>query len=274
MGYTPEYHCWSRTGLGLRWFFAGRQAVRFASLASFRQTAETRRLRRLLRIQLDDQRFVDVAGQVAAIRQGLEHARRVLRVELDPARPQIHALGNLHGFLHAQLLLRIFGELDLVTGAHHVRRHVDLLAVDHHRFVRDELARLRAGHRKAHAIHDVVEARFQQAQQVFTGVALQLGSLLVVVAELALEHAIDALDLLLLAQLHGIVGRTRTLGRDAMLAGLVVELAFGVDRARRALQRQVGAFATGQLAGGTNVTCHVFRPSASWADGSRCAESA
>src|SRR6185437_11432178 len=274
MGYTPEYHCWSRTGLGLRWFFAGRQAVRFASLASFRQTAETRRLRRLLRIQLDDQRFVDVAGQVAAIRHGLEHARRVLRVELDPARSQVHALGNLHGFLHAQLLLRVFGELDLVTGTHHVRRHVDLLAVDHHGLVRDQLARLRAGHCEAHAVHDVVEAGFQQAQQVFAGVALQLGGLLVAVAELALEHAIDALDLLLLAQLYGVIGRPRTLRGNAMLSGLVVELALGVDCASRALQRQVGAFAAGQLAGWTNVTCHVFRPSAFWADGSRCAESA
>src|SRR6185437_15372096 len=57
---------------------------------------------RLLRIQLDDQVLVDVARQVATVWQGLEHARELLGIHLDPARAQIHALGERHGFLHAQ----------------------------------------------------------------------------------------------------------------------------------------------------------------------------
>jgi hypothetical protein len=41
-----------------------------------------------------------------------------------------------------------------------------------------------------------------------------------------------------------------------MLAGLVLELALRVERASRALEAEVGAFAARELAGGTDVTCH------------------
>jgi len=92
-------------------------------------------------------------------------------------------------------------------------------------------------------------------------------------AELALEQAVDALDLLLLAQLGGVVGQLAAARDRAVLARLLVELALGIERARRRLQAEVGAFAAGELAGGTDVTCHVLllRPGASSADGSRCA---
>src|SRR3546814_14953160 len=74
-------------------------------------------------------------------------------------------------------------------------------AVDRDAAVRNQLARGRAGHGEAHAVDDVVQAGFEQLQQVLAGVALPGRGLLVVVAELALEQAVDALDLLLLTQL-------------------------------------------------------------------------
>jgi hypothetical protein len=124
--------------------------------------------------------------------------------------------------------------------------------------VRDELARRRAGHCEAHAVDHVVETRLQQLQQVLAGVALLRRRLLVVVAELALQQAVDALDLLLLTQLGGVVGQLALAGHGgAMLAGLLLQLALGIERARRRLQAEVGAFATGELTGGTDITSHL-----------------
>src|SRR3546814_8996772 len=78
-------------------------------------------------------------------------------------------------------------------------------------------------------------------------------------SELALEQAVDALDLLLLTQLGGVVGQLAATGVGrAVLAGFLFQLALGVQRTRRALERQVGAFATGELAGGTDITSHLF----------------
>ena len=54
---------------------------------------------------------------------------------------------------------------------------------------------------KAQPEHDVVETTLEQDQQVLTGVALLPTSDAEVVLELALEHAVDALDLLLLTKL-------------------------------------------------------------------------
>src|SRR5262249_34347781 len=111
--------------------------------------------------------------------------------------------------------------------------------------------------RKAHAIDDVVETRFEHAQQVLAGVALQARRLGVVVAELALEQTVNALDLLLLAQLHGVVGQTRLLAAGAVLARLPLEFALRSDRAGRALEAEIGAFATREFEFGTEITCHV-----------------
>src|SRR5689334_1920241 len=122
--------------------------------------------------------------------------------------------------------------------------------------MRHELARGRTGDSEAHAVDDVVQARLEELQQVFTRVALLGGRLLVVVAELTLEQAVDALDLLLFAQLGRMVGQLALAGGGAVLAGLLLQLALGIERARRRLQAEVGAFATSELTGGTNITSH------------------
>ena len=143
----------------------------------------------------------------------------------------------------------------------------------------DELARLSPGRRKAHAIDDVVEAAFQHLEQGLARGTRTTGGLLVVVAKLTLKHTIHATQLLLLSQLDAVPGQPRlALALDAARGRL--ELALGFKRPDAALQEQVSAFATRQLALGTEVTSHgfefleSFRRGASWAAGSRYAGSA
>ena len=127
--------------------------------------------------------------------------------------------GELHGIGHAQLLLRLLAHRDGIARLHEVRRDVDHLAVDGDRLVRDQLARFGARRAEAHPVDDVVEARLEQQQQVRAGVALAALGLGEVAPELPLQHAVHALDLLLLAQLQAEVGRARA-GSAAVLAGL------------------------------------------------------
>ena len=112
--------------------------------------------------------------------------------------------------------------------------------------MRHQLACFGARRAEAHAVDDVVQPRLQQHQQVLAGVALAARGFLVVTAELALQHAVHALDLLLLAQLQAEVRLART-RRAAMLAGLAVELGLRIEGAARALQEQIGAFTAGEL---------------------------
>ena len=57
-----------------------------------------------------------------------------------------------------------------------------------------------AREREAEAVHDVVEARLEEAEHLLARAALPAGRVEVVLAELALEDAVDAAHLLLLAQ--------------------------------------------------------------------------
>lgn len=104
--------------------------------------------------------------------------------------------------------------------------------------MRDQLTGSRTGHSEAHAIDDVVRAGFQQLQQVLAGVALLGRGLLVVVAELTLQQTVDTLDLLLFTQLGGVVGQLALAGGRAVLAGLLLQLALGVQRTGRALEER------------------------------------
>src|SRR5262249_43851179 len=139
-------------------------------------------------------------------------------------------------------------------------RNVDDLAVDRDRAVRYQLPRLGAGRTEAHAIDDVVQAGLEQAQQVLAGRALALRRHRKVALELPLEHAVRAPQLLLLAHLLAVVGHPHP-GFHAVLAGLGVELALGVERSTRAFQEKVGAFPSRQLAFGSDVSSHFCYPS-------------
>src|SRR5207302_1461413 len=71
----------------------------------------------------------------------------------------------------------------------------------------DELARRATARGEAHPIHHVVETALERREQVVPGDARRRAHALERVAELLLAQLIDALDLLLLAQLLGVLRR-------------------------------------------------------------------
>ena len=123
----------------------------------------------------------------------------------------------------------------------------------------DELAGLSPGGGEAESHEHVVEPALEQAQEVLAGRAFALRRHREVALELPLEHAVGAAQLLLLAQLLAIIGHPHP-GLHAVLAGLGVELALGVERATRALQEEVSAFPSRQLAFGSEVSSHYSLP--------------
>ena len=103
--------------------------------------------------------------------------------------------------------------------------------------------------------------------------------LVVVAAELALGDAVDALDLLLLAQLLAVV-RELAAARLAVLAGRIgaALVAALVGVAALALEEELHVFAAAEPANGTDITSHfvvliLIRRGGAWAAGSRCAGS-
>src|SRR5581483_3347018 len=114
-----------------------------------------------------------------------------------------------------------------------------------------------------------------QLQQVLAGRALVARGFLVIIFELALEHAVDAAQLLLLAQLQAVVRHAAA--TLAVLAGRVGALVHraALGEALLAFQEQLAALAAAQAALGIGITRHWFSstPDGAWPNGSRCAES-
>src|SRR5579864_7352217 len=244
--------------------------------------AGAKRKSHLLRIQLHDQVLVDVGQDVVPARRRLEHAAKFLVAHLDPV-GEAHLLRDVERALDAQLLARLLTHLDDVARLHLIGGDGHRLLVDGDGLVAHQLARLGARRREAHAVHHVVQPAFEQAQQGHAGGALGARRRLVVVAELLLEHTVHAPQLLLLAQLQSVVGQPLTaLALDA--ARRHGELALVLERLDARLEKQIRALATSELALGSRITRHyrssravcaaVITPSASSADGIRCAESA
>src|SRR5208282_3998817 len=132
--------------------------------------------------------------------------------------------------LDARLLTGRLAHRDLVTGFQQHRRDVDDSPIDLDCTMRDELPCLGTRRSESHAIDDVVQARFEQSDQVRAGVAAATRGFGEIAAELALENAVHALDFLLLAQLYAVVGEART-RHATVLSRLAVRLALGVKRA-------------------------------------------
>src|SRR5690606_5385579 len=141
---------------------------------------------------------------VLARRQLVDRAAEVLLVERDPLRHAATVDGS-ERLVDADDLLRRLLHLHDIARANEVRRDVDLLAVDREVAMANELTRLGVIAREAHTVDDVVEATLEELDQRVTGDAGLLERLVVVAAELALRDAVDALDLLLLAQLLAVV---------------------------------------------------------------------
>ena len=148
---------------------------------------------------------------------------------------------------------------DDVVGTNLVARDVDAAAVHLEVAVAHELARLRARRREAEAVHDVVEARLEHAQELLAGDAGAPRRLLVVRAELLLEQAVVAARLLLLAQLQEVLALL-----DAAAAVLTRRIRAALDRAllgqaALALQEELQAFATADAALRAEISRHQTR---------------
>ena len=127
--------------------------------------------------------------------------------------------------------LEEFLDLDEVAGLDLVAGDIDAAAVHLDVAVVDELARGEHGGDELGAVDHGVETALQQADQVFTGVALHPAGLDIDAVELALaDVGVITFKLLLGAQLHAEVGEL-SLAALAVLAGAVFP---AVDRALRA----------------------------------------
>src|SRR5882672_6799458 len=223
----------------------------------------------LLRIQLDDQILVDVREHILTSRDRLEYAAHFLVVDLDPLR-QARLGRRGERSLDAQLLAGAFAHLNDITRTALVGGNRNDAAVDLDGLVAHELARLGARRGKAHAVDDVVEPRLQELEELLARGARATRRLLVVAAELALEHPVHAAEFLLLPQLQTVVGQPLpALALDAARRHL--ELALALQRLGTALEKQIGALAASELACGTGISRHVaflwlrVRRGASWA---------
>src|SRR5262245_33551867 len=123
--------------------------------------------------------------------------------------------------------------------------------------VAHQLARLRPRRREPQPVDDVVKPPLEQLQERDAGDAARPLRRLEITAELILQDAVDALDLLLLAQLQAVAGELRLPGL-AVLAGRKVPL---LDRALLcvaplALEKELHGLAAAQATNWSNVSRH------------------
>src|SRR5919109_593929 len=210
----------------------------------------------LFRVELHDELLLH--GQVDLFTRRHRHdapGHRV-RVEREPFGDPA-ALHLLHRVLDRRVLLAAAEHGDDVALLDRVRRNIDLLPVHEEVSVAHELPRLRPGRRQPEPVGDVVEPTFEQLQERFARDAARAFGRLEIAAELVLEHAVDALHLLLLAKLQAVAGGLR-LPRLAVLARREIAL---LDRtllriAAFPLEEQLHRLAAAQTADRTNVTSH------------------
>src|SRR3954451_4498752 len=207
----------------------------------------------LLRIELDDELLLDRRGDLHALGPAQHLRGELVVVRLQPCGDLGDELGRVTDH---RLDIGAGLERDHVVLPHLVGGDVDAASVDGPVAVADELAGLPARGGEAEAHEHVVEAALEDAQQVLAGDALLTGSLLVVVAELLLEDAVVAARLLLLPQLHAVLGLL--LAPAAVIAGRVgaaLDAAL-VGQAALALEEQLLPLTAALLALGRVIACH------------------
>src|SRR5712692_6932481 len=200
----------------------------------------------LLAVQLDDQLFRHRDLNVLAQRQAPHEALALVGIDLEPLREL--AAAGVEVVVHAGGVLGVGPELDDVAHLHQERRHRDLAPVHGDVAVGHHLPALAPGRGEAEAMDDVVQAQLEQPQEVLAGHALLALGPVEVLPELALEHAVDALGLLLLAELHAEGGELAAV--EAVLPGRVVAALDGalVGEAAGALEEELYALAAAETA--------------------------
>src|ERR1700690_1638373 len=151
------------------------------------------------RVKLDDELLPDRQGQILASRKRRQLPLEIVLVELQPFRnpapiDRAQALEDPRDLLGSVL------DLDLIARAAEERRNVDPVSVDQEVPGAHELPRLGVVGGDPQPVDYVVEAALEELQQVLARHALHANRLVVVAAELALGQAVEALDLLLLAE--------------------------------------------------------------------------
>src|SRR5215218_8566604 len=228
----------------------GRSCARRAAAAE----RPASRGRGLLRVELDDELLQHRRGDLASLGLAQHLRRQRVVVRLQPRR---HLTGQLRCL--ADRLRGTAGGLDgdHVAIAERIARNVDAAAVDRPMAVPDELARLAARRGEAEAHEHVVEAALEHAQQVLAGDPGLTAGLLIVRAELALEHAVVAARLLLLAELDAVLALSLT--PAAVVSGRVratLDAAL-VGQAALALEEELLALPPALLALRAGVSCHA-----------------
>src|ERR1700722_15032765 len=218
----------------------------------------------LLRVQLDDQLFLDGLVDVLAqwwVQDG--HAEAPV-AGLQPGRGL--TLQGVHVATDREVLAGAALEGDGVALADPVARDVHPLAVDEDVAVAGEMGRLAAAAPPPGPEDDVVQPQLEIAQQVLAGDAGLAARLLVEVTELLLQEPVDPPGLLLLPQLGQVFGALPH-AVTAVLAGRVgAAVAVGhrlgdgaLQRvAALALQEQLGPLTPAETADGSGVSSHDF----------------
>src|SRR5271165_7206286 len=214
----------------------------------------------LLAVQFHNQLLID--GQVDVVARGQrEHAALIgVAVHLQPSRRRLMAGKVLCNLQHRELVA-LLAYRDLVSNIHLERRDVDLSAIHRNVTVADKLAGLTARDGEPEAVYHVVETALQLLEQHLAGNALGAGGTLEVVAELAFLGEVNALGLLLFAQLQAVAHDFR-LAVLAMLAGSKIALLDWtlIAEAFGAFEEQLHALAAAETADGISVTGQVASP--------------
>ena len=135
---------------------------------------------------------------------------------------------------------------------------IALAAIDVDMAVTDDLAGLGAAGAESHAVDHAIEPALQVLHHVVAGDALLVRGLFEPAAELPLEYAVDAADLLLFAKLQAIADDFR-LAVFAMLPWDEVALFDGALLAVAAFpfEKQLHALAPAEPANRADISCQV-----------------
>ena len=179
----------------------------------------------LFGIQLNDQRFVHIEVNVFTNRSCNDFSFKSIAVNFEPLRDRMRGIF----FDHSLDLIEgaaLFHDGNNLARLGEIRGDVNSLAVHGEMAVYNELARFGAAARPTASVNDVVESRFEDRKELFTGFAGLFRSHFVVFCKLAFQNAVVALGLLLRAKLRTVFGSL-----FASLAVLTGGVCSALDRA-------------------------------------------
>ena len=162
-------------------------------------------LRKLARIELDDQLLLNAGVNLIARRRGDYFTDNIRVIHIKPDRKTARMQFGPDLFDYFRLHLR-FMDSNHVTNLHLEGWNVDAASVNRIKSVADQLSCMSTGGCQAKSEDGVVKAHFKELQQVFTRNARSSFGLGEVVSELTFHHAVDSAKFLFFAQLGTVFG--------------------------------------------------------------------